>query len=138
MKVLRLAFCALVSLASASFSATSFCITVSDPCCAGGGSTNTHQLNETDSFTTWYVHYDTGSENNKVTITARLDGDYTWQLTDLCGCGNTTVNYPTANEHLILIEVECTGCNVMTCSGTSYVQVYTPSTHVCKANCDID
>jgi hypothetical protein len=116
-----------------------FCISVTDVCCTGGSTTGTHTLNASDSFEWWYIHYDTGTAVDKVTIIARADGFELWRKENLCGCGNTSVNYPIANEHVITIEVECTYCSMPPCAAsTASVQVYSPSTHNCKASCEID
>ncbi|MBL0062317.1 MAG: hypothetical protein IPP40_12735 [bacterium] len=121
------------------FAATAFCISVNDPCCTGGSSFGTHQLTSTDDFRWWYIHYDTGNANNKVTIIAKLDGSEVWRRENLCGCGSTTVDYHTSNQHLIRIEVECTECGMQTCvNGTASVQVYTPSNSGCPDNCQGD
>jgi len=127
---------AAIALAASSVFATSFCINVNDPCCTGGASSGTHQLTVQDNFSIWNIFYDTGSVNDKVTITAHLDGTQIWQKTNLCGCGTTTVYYPVANQHLIEIRVECKECSMPPCvPGTAAVYVYTGN-NACGYNCD--
>lgn len=125
----------LLAIASCAM-ATSFCIGVSDPCCDTNASSGTHQLNSMDSFTNWYIFYDTGSPNNKVNIVAYLDGVQVWQILNLCGCGSTSVTYPTSGQHLISISVQCKDCNGTCDAGSASVDVYTPSSNGCHGNCE--
>lgn len=119
-----------------SFAQTSFCIAVNDQCCDINASIGSHQLNSTDSFTNWYIFYDTGSPNNKVNVVAYLDGVQVWQILNLCGCGSTSVSYPTSGQHLISISVQCKDCNGTCDAGSASVDVYTPSTNGCHGNCE--
>ncbi len=122
-------------LAIPTFAQTSFCITVQDVCCDDAATTGSHQLPEGANFSTYYVYYATGS-GNKVDVTCYLDGALVWTRNGLCGCGTTSVSYPTSNEHLIEIKVKCSACTMPPCNSvTSLVKVYTPASHACQTEC---
>lgn len=124
----------LVALNSVS-AQTSFCIGVNDPCCDSYASIGSHQLSVSDNFSYWYIFYDTGSPNNKVNVVAYLDNSQVWQVLNLCGCGTTSVLYPTTGQHLIRISVECKDCSGNCDAGTASVDVYTPSSNGCPGSC---
>lgn len=118
------------------FGATSFCITVNDVCCNAGTTTGSHQLVNAEDFAKYYIYYDAGSEANSLTIKCYHDGFLVWTKV-VCGCGTELVEYPTAHDHLIEIQVLCNWCGSMPpCyQATSTVKVYTPASNGCLTNC---
>ena len=138
MKAILLAS-AILLWASALFAQTTFCISVSDPCCDGDSTLGSYQLAAQDNFDIYKIWYNTGSSNNKVRITCFLDTQFQWSRT-FCGCGQTSVESPTANSHLIKIYVDCVACNPYgpTCDSnvTNIVKVSTENTSNCDLLCD--
>ncbi|MBL0061727.1 MAG: right-handed parallel beta-helix repeat-containing protein [bacterium] len=117
--LIGLTFVALAACANA----TSFCISVADLCCDGAATSESYKTKADDSFNSYYLFYDTGSPNNEVNVVAFLDGKEIWQVLNLCGCGSTSVAFPTSGQHLVSISVQCKDCNG-TCDAGSCILVY--------------
>jgi len=109
---------------------------VADPCCDGAATSESYKTKADDSFSSYYLFYDTGSPNNKVNVVAYLDDKQIWQVLNLCGCGSTSVAFPTTGQHLVRISVQCNDCNGSCDAGSARVDVYTPSTNGCSDECE--
>jgi hypothetical protein len=118
---------------------TPWCISVTDVCCNDNETTGTYALGSgaNDYVNTFYIHYDTGSKNDKVSIRFTVDGGGTiWSLDNLCGCGDISRNYQIRGPHQLEFHVKCHYCSMPPCeNGSATVWIWTPQTVACAPKC---
>jgi hypothetical protein len=137
--IMRLFFVAILGLILAlpvARATETFCIVAKDPCCDGSDSRGetTHMVGEY--FEDYYISYDSGNdENNGQKIQCAHDGFILWEVS-VCGCGDTTIHYPTNAGHVISITTRCQACPLHFCmEGESVTKVYHPANNACHFDC---